>query len=189
MLTDDLVRGYDPVFKVNPPLRTAEDVAALRKALADGTIDAVATDHAPHAVEDKDCEWAVAAMGMTGLETALSVVQQAMVDTGMLDWAGVADRMAARPAAIGRVSGQGRPIAAGEPANLVLLDASATWTVDPQRMASAGRNTPFRGRRLSGRVVATFYRGRATVLDGELASAEAAEAEAGRRPEPVGVGA
>jgi dihydroorotase len=188
VLTDELVRGYDPMFKVNPPLRTAEDVAALRAALADGTIDAVATDHAPHAVEDKDCEWAVAAMGMTGLETALSVVQQAMVDTGLLDWAGVADRMAARPAAIGRVSGQGRPIAAGEPANLVLLDPAGAWTVDPQRMASAGRNTPFRGRLLPGRVVATFYRGRATVLDGELAAGEA-DAEPGRRPEPVGVGA
>jgi len=187
MLTDEEVRGYDPVFKVNPPLRTAEDVAALRAALADGTIDAVATDHAPHAVEDKDCEWAVAAMGMTGLETALPVVQAAMVDTGLLDWAGLADRMSVRPAAIGRVPGQGRPIAPGEPAHLVLLDPGASWVVDPERMASAGRNTPFRGRRLPGRVVATFHRGRATVLDGALAE-PAGGAPASPLGEPVGVG-
>src|SRR5207342_39345 len=108
LLTDDLVRTYDPRFKVNPPLRSASDVQALRDALADGTIDAVATDHAPHPSEDKDCEWLTAAMGMTGLETALSVVQATMVDTGMLDWAGVADRMSATPARIGRVADQGR---------------------------------------------------------------------------------
>ncbi len=118
------MRSYDPVFKVNPPLRTAEDVTALREALADGTIDVVATDHAPHPVEDKDCEWAVAAMGMTGLETALSVVQATMVDTGLLDWAGVAQRMSATPARIGRVADQGRPLAVGEPANLTLVDPS-----------------------------------------------------------------
>src|SRR5215470_18679475 len=146
LLTDDLVRSYDPVFKVNPPLRTTADVAALRQALADGTIDAVATDHAPHPAEDKDCEWAVATMGMTGLETALSAVQAAMVDTGLLDWAGVAQRMSLAPAAIGRVPGQGRPLAAGEPANLVLVDPAARWTVRPEALASAGRNTPFRGR-------------------------------------------
>src|SRR5690349_22116074 len=114
LLTDDLVASYDPVYKVNPPLRTADDVAALRAALADGTIDIVATDHAPHPVEAKDCEWGVAAMGMTGLETALSVVQEAMVDTGLLDWAQVATRMSVTPADIGRVAGQGRPIAVGE---------------------------------------------------------------------------
>ncbi|HYA53560.1 MAG TPA: dihydroorotase, partial [Streptosporangiaceae bacterium] len=169
LLTDDLVRSYDPVFKVNPPLRTAADVAALRQALADGTIDAVATDHAPHPAEDKDCEWAVAAMGMTGLETALSAVQEAMVDTGLLDWAGVAQRMSLAPAAIGRVPGQGRPLAPGEPANLVLVDPAARWTVRPEALASAGRNTPFRGRELPGRVVATFLAGRATVLEGRLA--------------------
>src|SRR3954449_2031014 len=108
LLTDALVATYDPRYKVNPPLRTDEDVQALRAALADGTIDAVATDHAPHASEDKDCEWAAAAFGMTGLETALSVVQEAMVETGLLDWAGVADRMSLRPARIGRLGGHGR---------------------------------------------------------------------------------
>src|SRR5919106_2004735 len=102
LLTDELVRTYNPVFKVNPPLRTERDVLALREALADGTIDIVATDHAPHPHEDKDCEWAAAAMGMVGLETALSVVQQTMVETGLLDWAGVADRMSVRPAQIGQ---------------------------------------------------------------------------------------
>ncbi len=109
LLTDELVRTYNPVYKVNPPLRTEADVLALREALADGTIDCVATDHAPHPHEDKDCEWAAAAMGMVGLETALSVVQQTMVDTGLIDWAGVADRMSFRPAAIGRLAGHGRP--------------------------------------------------------------------------------
>jgi dihydroorotase len=168
-LTDELVRSYDPVFKVNPPLRTADDVRALREALADGTIDIVATDHAPHPVEDKDCEWAVAAMGMTGLETALSVVQEAMIDTGLLDWAGVAERMSVVPAAIGRVPDQGRPLAAGGPAHVVLLDPSAARLVEPQRMASMGRNSPYRGRTLPGWVVATFFGGVATVLDGALA--------------------
>jgi dihydroorotase len=177
LLTDELVRSYDPVFKVNPPLRTGEDVQALRAALADGTIDVVATDHAPHPVEDKDCEWAVAAMGMTGLETALSVVQATMVDTGLLDWAGVAERMSRRPAAIGRVAGQGRPLAVGEPANLTLVDPAARGRVDPDRMATLGRNCPFRGLDLPGRVVATFYRGRPTVLDGDLQSPDAPSLE------------
>ncbi len=168
LLTDEEVRSYDPVFKVNPPLRTAEDVHALREALADGTIDVVATDHAPHPAEDKDCEWAAAAMGMTGLETALSVVQATMVDTGLLDWAGVAQRLSTTPARIGRVTGQGRPLAEGEPAHLVLVDPAARRTVDPATHATAGRNSPFRGRELPGRVVATFLGGRATVLDGAL---------------------
>jgi dihydroorotase len=168
LLTDELARTYNPVYKVNPPLRTEADVVALREALADGTIDCVATDHAPHPHEDKDCEWSAAAMGMVGLETALSVVQHTMVDTGLLDWAGVADRMSARPAAIGRLAGHGRPIAAGEPANLVLLDPAYRGTVNPAGFASRSRNTPYEGRELPGRVIATFLRGRATVMDGKL---------------------
>ncbi len=168
LLTDELVRTFDPVYKVNPPLRTEADVLALREALADGTIDCVATDHAPHPHEDKDCEWAAAAMGMVGLETALSVVQHTMVDTGLLDWAGVADRMSTRPAAIGRVGGHGRPVSAGEPANLVLVDPAYRGTVDPAGFASRSRNTPYAGRELPGQVVATFLRGRATVLDGSI---------------------
>jgi dihydroorotase len=169
LLTDDLVATYDPVYKVNPPLRTAADVAALREALADGTIDCVATDHAPHPVEDKETEWAVAAHGMTGLETALRVVQEAMVDTGLLGWAEVADRMSARPAAIGRLGGQGRPLAPGEPANLVLYNPATRETVDPATHASRSRNSPFAGMTLPGQVVATFLRGRPTVLDGKPA--------------------
>lgn len=169
LLTDELVRTWDPVYKVNPPLRTEADVLALREALADGTIDCVATDHAPHPHEDKDCEWAAAAMGMVGLETALSVVQQTMVDTGLLDWAQVADRMSFRPAHIGRLAGHGRPVAAGEPANLTLLDPDYRGNVDPAGFASRSRNSPYRGRELPGRVTHTFLRGRATVVDGNLA--------------------
>jgi dihydroorotase len=169
LLTDDLVAGYDPVYKVNPPLRTPADVAALREALADGTIDCVATDHAPHPVEDKETEWAVAAHGMTGLETALRVVQDAVVDTGLLGWAQVADRMSARPAAIGRLAGQGQPLAPGSPANLVLYDPAVRAAVDPATHASRSRNSPFAGMVLPGQVVATFLRGRPTVLAGKPA--------------------
>jgi dihydroorotase len=169
LLTDDLVGAgalaYDPVLKVNPPLRTAEDVEALRDGLANGTIDAVATDHAPHPLESKETEWAAAAFGMTGLETALSVVAAAMVETGKLDWAGVADRMSARPARIGRVDGGALEV--GAPASITLIDPAARWVVDPAQAASRSRNTPFAGRELPARVVATFLRGRPTVLDGK----------------------
>ncbi|GGV05352.1 dihydroorotase [Actinomadura cremea] len=168
LLNDTRAESYDPIFKVNPPLRTAADVAALRDALADGTIDCVATDHAPHPVEAKETEWAVAAMGMIGLETALPVVQEAMVDTGLLDWAGVADRMSYRPARIGRLSGQGRPLEAGSPANITLYDPSPRRAVDPSAMTSKSRNTPFAGLELPGRVMATFLRGEPTVLEGKL---------------------
>lgn len=169
LLTDELAASYDPVYKVNPPLRTAADVEALRAALADGTIDVVATDHAPHPTEDKDCEWAAAAMGMVGLETALSVVQEAMVETGLLDWSGVADRMAVRPAAIGRLDGHGHALAPGAAANLVLVDPAARRVVVPSELASLGRNTPYAGMTLPGEVVATFLRGVPTVLDGKIA--------------------
>ncbi|MER7466355.1 dihydroorotase [Streptomyces sp. NPDC097981] len=169
LLTDELVRSYNAVYKVNPPLRTERDVTALREALADGTIDIVATDHAPHPHEDKDCEWAAAAMGMVGLETALSVVQQTMVETGLLDWAGVAERMSFAPARIGGLDNHGRPVSAGEPANLTLVDTSYRGVVDPAHFASRSRNTPYEGRELPGRVTHTFLRGRATVVDGNLA--------------------
>ncbi|MFE3580257.1 dihydroorotase [Streptomyces vinaceus] len=169
LLTDELVRSYNAVYKVNPPLRTERDVTALREALADGTIDIVATDHAPHPHEDKDCEWAAAAMGMVGLETALSVVQQTMVETGLLDWAGVAERMSFAPARIGGLDNHGRPVSAGEPANLTLVDTSYRGVVDPAHFASRSRNTPYEGRELPGRVTHTFLRGRATVVDGKLA--------------------
>jgi dihydroorotase len=168
LLTDACAETYDPIYKVNPPLRTADDVTALRHALADGTIDCVATDHAPHPVEDKETEWAVAAMGMIGLETALPVVQEAMVETGLLDWAAVADRMAFRPARIGRLSGQGLPLEAGSPANITLYDPAPRRAVNPLGMTSKSRNTPYLGLELPGRVVATFLRGRPTVLEGKL---------------------
>ncbi len=169
LLTDESARGYDPVFKVTPPLRTAADVEALRAGLADGTIDVVGTDHAPHPAEDKDCEWAAAASGMTGLETALSVVQATMVDTGRMTWADVARVMSSAPARIGRVDGaHGRPIAVGEPANLTLVDPTARRVIDPRAQATKSVNSPYRGMELPGAVVATFLRGRATVLDGAL---------------------
>ena len=174
VLTDEEARGYDAVFKVNPPLRTQADVDAVRAGLADGTIDIVATDHAPHPVEDKDCEWVAAAFGMTGLETALSVVQAAMVDTGLLTWADVARVMSTTPARIGRVDHlHGRPVAVGEPANLTLVDPAARRTIDPAAQTTASPNSPFRGRELPGTVLATFLRGRPTHLDARLAEAGA----------------
>jgi dihydroorotase len=169
LLTDESAGTYDPLFKVNPPLRTREDVAALREALADGTIDAVATDHAPHALEDKETEWGCAAFGMLGLETALSIVVETMVEPGLLTWAEVADRMSYRPARIGGLRDQGLPLDAGAPANLTLVDPAARWTVEPHELASRSTNTPYGGRTLPGKVVATFLRGKPTVVDGKLA--------------------
>jgi len=166
-LTDELVEGYDPVYKVNPPLRTEADVAALRAALVEGVIDAVATDHAPHAVQDKECEWAYARPGMLGLETALSIVIGALLDE--LGWDGVAERMSRAPARIAGLADHGHDPAPGRPANLTLVDPDAEWTVDPAALASRSRNTPYAGMRLRGRVVATFLYGRPTVLDGKAA--------------------
>jgi dihydroorotase len=163
LLTDARAESYDPVFKVNPPLRTDADVAALRAALAEGVIDVVATDHAPHAVEDKECEWGYARPGMLGLETALSIVYS----TGLLDWDGIAARMSRIPARIAGLDEHGQDPAPGVPANLVLVDPAASWTVDPGLLASRSRNTPYAGMRLPLRVVATFLRGSPTVLDGK----------------------
>ena len=168
ILTEELARTYDPRYKVNPPLRTADDVEAVRAGLADGTIDAVATDHAPHAREDKDCEWAAGAFGMLGLETAFSVVMETMVVEGRLDWHGVADRMSVRPARIARIADQGRPIEVGEAATLVVVDPTGTWRVDADLSASRSANTPFAGREFPGRVLHTILRGRPTVIDGVL---------------------
>jgi dihydroorotase len=168
LLTDECARGYDPVFKVNPPLRSADDVAAVRAGLADGTIDIVATDHAPHPPETKDCEWNVAAFGMTGLETALPIIHEVMVETGRWGWDDVARAMSATPAAIGRVGSQGRGITVGAPANLTLFDPAARWLVDPETMATASSNTPVAGRELHGRTVATWLRGEPTVVDGKV---------------------
>jgi dihydroorotase len=172
LLTDELAASYDPVYKVNPPLRAAEDVEALRAGLADGTIDAVATDHAPHAPQDKETEWSAARPGMLGLQTALSVVIDAMVTTGLLDWAGVAERMALAPARIGGLPDV--PVDArssmdvGAAATLTLVDPEARWVVDPAGFASRSRNSPYRGMTMPGQVHATFRAGRPTVLDGKI---------------------
>src|SRR3954447_19758682 len=163
LLTTDLVAGYDPTYKVNPPLRPAEDVEALRAALADGTIDAVATDHAPHARHDKEHAFVDAASGMLGLETALPVVSDVMVGAGLLDWAGVAEVMSVRPARIAGLTGHGRPLAVGEPANLTLVDPQARGTVARAVSLPLSRTTPWRGRPRRGAVHATVLRGRPTV--------------------------
>jgi dihydroorotase len=168
LLTDERLAGYDPVNKVNPPLRTAADTHALRAALAEGVVDCVATDHAPHAAQDKDCEWSAARPGMLGLQTALSVVIAAMVRPGLLDWRGVARVMSERPARIGGATDHGRPIAVGQPATLVLVDPDATWTVRGDVLASLADNTPYEGMELPGRVVATLLRGEITAEDGKV---------------------
>ncbi|MBB5959110.1 dihydroorotase [Saccharothrix tamanrassetensis] len=168
LLTDDRLETYDPVNKVNPPLRTARDVEELRRALADGVIDCVATDHAPHAVQDKDCEWSAARPGMLGLQTALSIVIRTMVEPGLLTWRGVARVMSERPAEIAGLPDHGRPVAVGEPANLTLVDPDSRWTVRGADFASIAANTPFEGMELPGRVVATLLRGRVTATSGRI---------------------
>jgi dihydroorotase, multifunctional complex type len=166
LLTDELARTYSPLYKVNPPLRTQADVEAVRQALADGTIDVVGTDHAPHPVEDKDCEWQAGAFGMTGLETALSVVIETMVKTGKLDWRGVARVMSQTPARIGRLEDQGGDIAVGQQANLAIIDPNVTRVVDGASQLTASDNTPYAGMELPGQVIATFLHGAPTVLGG-----------------------
>jgi dihydroorotase len=178
LLTDELARGYDARFKVNPPLRRDEDVRAVREALADGTIDIVATDHAPHPLEAKECAWDEAANGMVGLESALSVVQAAVVETGLLDWTDVARVMSARPAEIGRLPGYDAPLAAGVPANLVLVDPEANRDFSVGDLRGKSVNSPYLGRTLPGRVVATIHDGYPTVLDGELVDVETVAAAA-----------
>jgi len=170
LLDDSRLADYDPVNKVNPPLREHTDVAALRTALAEGVIDCVATDHAPHAPQDKDCEFAAARPGMLGLQTALSVVAKAMVETGLLDWRGMARVLSERPAAIAGLPDQGRPLEVGEPANLVLIDPDATWKVRGAELASIAANTPYEGMTLPARVVTTVLRGRITAHHGEVRS-------------------
>jgi dihydroorotase len=169
LLTDGRLTSYDPVNKVNPPLRTAGDTQAMREALAEGVIDVVATDHAPHASQYKDTEWAAAKPGMLGLQTAFSVLVHTMVEPGLLDWHGVARVLSERPAEIGSLPDQGRPIAVGEPATFALVDPDAQWTVRGAALASKAANTPYEGMRLPGAVVATILRGRITARDGKVA--------------------
>jgi dihydroorotase len=161
-LTEETARTYDPVYRVAPPLRTKADVEALRDALVDGTIDCVATDHAPHTLESKEREWDAAPNGMIGLETALSVV---LTETG-LSLPNVVERMSTAPARIRGLAEHGGPLVDGAPANLVVFDPEMRWTVDPASGASRSRNTPFAGRELRGKVLHTLYDGRFTVRDG-----------------------
>ena len=169
LLTDELVRSYDAVFKVNPPLRTADDVIALRAALVDGTIDIIATDHAPHPIEAKDCEWSAAAFGMIGLETAASIAQQVLIDSGASDWQRLAEVMSHNPARIARDSEAGQSIEVGAFANLALIEPSAKRTISADS-ASKSKNSPYIGMELPGRVKHTIYRGYFTVQDGKLAA-------------------
>jgi len=162
LLTDELARSYDPIYKVNPPLRTESDVMALREALAEGIIDIVATDHAPHAAETKECEWQEASFGMLGLETALPIINSTMVQTGLMNWSQVADRMSFAPARIGRYETHGQELAAGALAHITVMNPTQLWRVDRDRLASRSRNTPFHGMEIPGVVQATFFKGRLT---------------------------
>ena len=168
LLTDELVANYDPVFKVNPPLRTEQDVKALRAGLADGTIDIVGTDHAPHPTEDKDCEWQSAAFGMVGLETALSVVVKSMIETKLMSWSDLVDRMSIAPARIAGYTNHGREIEVGSPANLAIIDTSLNWIVDRNRLASKSKNTPFQAMSLPASVLHTFFNGKLVLKNSEL---------------------
>ncbi|PXA67700.1 dihydroorotase [Cryobacterium arcticum] len=170
LLTEELVAGYDARYKVNPPLRRREDVEALRQGLADGTIDIIATDHAPHPTESKDCEWDAAANGMVGLESALSVAHAAVVATGHLDWTDLVRVLSTTPARIGRISGQGQQLTVGAPAELTLYDPSASREFGRNNLVGKGVNSPYLAMTLPGQVMATFHAGYATVLDGVLRS-------------------
>ncbi len=169
LLTDELARTYDPVFKVNPPLRTQADVLALREALIDGTIDIIATDHAPHPTESKDCEWASAAFGMIGLETAASVAIDVLIKSEKSNWQRLTEVLSVNPAKIGRLTEQGQSIRVGSVANLVAIDPNASTVVGQTQ--SKSENNPFKGLELPGKVVHTIYRGYATLLNGKVAEA------------------
>ena len=166
LLTDELARSYDPIYKVNPPLRTESDVMALREALAEGVIDIVATDHAPHPAETKECEWQAASFGMLGLETALSIVNLTMVQSGLMNWQTVGERMSATPAKIGRYENHGHGITVGKAAHITIMNPHATHRVDRDLLASRSRNTPFHGMELPGQVQATFFNGTLTFMAG-----------------------
>ena len=169
LLTDELVRSYDSVYKVNPPLRTAKDVQALREALIDGTIDIIATDHAPHPIESKDCEWSAAAFGMLGLETAASIAQEVLIESGKSSWLRLAEVLSVAPAKIGGDTNQGQMIQSGSVANIVLIDPKARRRVVADS-ASKSKNSPYIGLELPGKVVHTIFKGYFTVRDSQLAA-------------------
>ena len=170
-LTDEALAGFDPAAKVNPPLRTESDRRAIIIGLGDGTIDAIATDHAPHAPEEKDVEFEYAPPGLVGLETALALGLSELVEPGHLPLPLLLDLMSRAPARILGLEGHGGPLEAGVPANIFVFDPGAAWTIDPGRFHSKSRNTPFGGRRVTGRVLWTFFEGRVTARDGEPAVA------------------
>lgn len=167
LLTDEMAESFDPTYKVNPPLRSESDVSALRAGLADGTIDVVATDHAPHSSEDKDCEWNAAAFGMVGLETALSVVVETMIDTGLMDWKALVSRMSTVPAAIGGYKDHGS-IEIGSLANFIVVNPQERWKVDRDKLFSRSSNTPFHNLSLPAVVKHTFFRGVHVLNNGQL---------------------
>jgi len=168
LLTDDLVENYDPIYKVNPPLRTQKDVMALREGLAEGIIDIVATDHAPHPAEDKDCEWQAAAFGMVGLETAFSVVVKTMIDSKLMSWTDLVDRMSIKPAQIAGYKQQGQTIAENSPANLILVDTAGSWQVERKNLKSKSKNTPFEGMNLPGLISDVIYNGKLVLSNGSI---------------------
>lgn len=165
LLSEQLATSYDPRFKVNPPLRSAEDIQAVRAGVADGTIDIVGTDHAPHAAEAKDCDWVAGAFGMIGLETALPIVYETLVEPGLIGWQDVTRVLSTKPAEIGQVATQGRPLAVGEPANITVFDPDCQWQVTKDEIVSASTNSPYLGRTFSGRTKHTIYAGTPTVVD------------------------
>jgi dihydroorotase len=168
LLTDDLVENYDPIYKVNPPLRTQKDVMALREGLAEGIIDIVATDHAPHPAEDKDCEWQAAAFGMVGLETAFSVVVKTMIESKLMSWADLVDRMSIKPAQIAGYKQQGQVIAENIPANLILVDTARSWQVERNNLKSKSKNTPFDGMNLPAVISDVIYNGKLVLSNGTI---------------------
>ncbi len=165
LLTDDLAESYDPIYKVNPPLRNVRDVEALREGLADGTIDIVATDHAPHPTESKECEWQAASFGMIGLETALSVVVKTMISSKLMNWNDLVDRMAIAPARIGGYAEQGKEFALGNFANITVVNPNKTWIVNKDASMSKSRNTPFHGLELPGVITDVFFNGARVLQD------------------------
>jgi len=167
LLTDELARSYDAKYKVNPPLRTQEDVEALREALIDGTIDIIATDHAPHPQESKDCEWAAAAFGMVGLETAASVAQLVLIESGKSSWSRLAEVLSINPAKIAGDANQGAQIAVGAVANIALVDPAAHRVIS-RKTASKSENNPYEGLELPGEIVHTIFRGKFTVKAKQL---------------------
>jgi dihydroorotase len=162
LLTDELAESYDPIYKVNPPLRTQSDVEALREALVDGTIDIVGTDHAPHPVESKECEWQSAAFGMVGLETAFPILYSTLIAAGRMSWERAAQVMSIAPAAIAGYVHHGQELAIGAPAHLAIINPAGKMVVDRAQLASKSKNTPFHGMEFQGTVVATVFNGHLT---------------------------